>query len=121
MLFDIGYNYVVFNVELWLGCILQWVFVMYLCDGLVIFSKVGILIGQVGISGVEQCDFFFVVIECSCVVLLCNLYCDYLDIFQFYGIGLEQISDELLIVLECMWCSGMFWLFGINIYIGVVM
>lgn len=52
-LFDMGYNYFGFYVELCLGCILCLLLKQYLCDLLVILSKGGMLIGQVGISGVE--------------------------------------------------------------------
>jgi len=120
-LFDTGHNYAAFNAEPRLGRILQRAFATHPRDGLVISSKAGTLTGQAGISGAEQRDFSPAAIERSCAASLRNLHCDHLDIFQLHGIGLEQISDELLTALERMRRSGMFRLLGINTHTGAVM
>lgn len=120
-LFDTGHNYAAFNAEPRLGRILQRAFATHPRDGLVISSKGGTLTGQAGVSGAEQRDFSAASIERSCAASLRNLHCDHLDIFQLHGIGLEQITDELLGALQRMRRNGMFRLLGINTHTGATM
>lgn len=120
-LFDTGHNYSAFNAEPRLGRILQRAFASHPRDGLVISSKGGTLTGQAGVSGAEQRDFSAASIERSCAASLRNLHCDHLDVFQLHGIGLEQITDELLGALQRMRRNGMFRLLGINTHTAATM
>lgn len=120
-LFDTGHNYSAFNAEPRLGRILQRAYASHPRDGLVISSKAGTLTGQAGISGAEHRDFSPANIERSCAASLRNLHCDHLDIFQLHGIGLHELSDELLTALERMRRNGMFRLLGINTHTGAIM
>lgn len=120
-LFDTGHNYSAFNAEPRLGRILQRAFASHPRDGLVISSKGGTLTGQAGVSGAEQRDFSPEAIERSCAASLRNLHCDHLDVFQLHGIGLEQITDELLGALQRMRRNGMFSLLGINTHTAATM
>ncbi|HCV95825.1 MAG TPA: oxidoreductase [Stenotrophomonas sp.] len=113
-LFDTGHNYSAFHAEPRLGRILQRAFAAHPRDGLVISSKAGTLTGQAGVSGAEQRDFSPENIERSCAASLRNLQCGHLDIFQLHGIGVPQITDELLTALDRMRRNGMFKLLGIN-------
>ncbi len=113
-LFDTGHNYSAFHAEPRLGRILQRAFAAHPRDGLVISSKAGTLTGQAGVSGAEQRDFSPANIERSCAASLRNLQCGHLDIFQLHGIGVPQITDELLTALDRMRRNGMFKLLGIN-------
>ncbi|MEG2805507.1 aldo/keto reductase [Stenotrophomonas sp.] len=120
-LFDTGHNYSGFNAEPRLGRILQRAFAAHPRDGLVISSKAGTLTGQAGVSGAEQRDFSPDNIERSCAASLRNLQCDHLDIFQLHGIGVPQITDELLTALDRMRRNGMFRLLGINTHTAETM
>ncbi|MCF7752057.1 aldo/keto reductase [Bacillus subtilis subsp. subtilis] len=120
-LLDTGHNYSAFNAEPRLGRILQRAYASHPRDTLVISSKAGTLTGQAGISGAEQRDFSPGSIERSCAASLRNLHCDHLDIFQLHGIGLDELSDELLTALERMRRNGMFRLLGINTHTGSIM
>lgn len=113
-LFDTGHNYSAFHAEPRLGRILQRAYAAHPRDGLVISSKAGTLTGQAGVSGAEQRDFSPENIERSCAASLRNLQCGHLDIFQLHGIGVPQITDELLTALDRMRRNGMFKLLGIN-------
>jgi aryl-alcohol dehydrogenase-like predicted oxidoreductase len=120
-LFDTGHNYSAFNAEPRLGRILQRAFAAHPRDGLVISSKAGTLTGQAGVSGAEQRDFSPENIERSCAASLRNLHCGHLDIFQLHGIGVPQITDELLSALDRMRRNGMFRLLGINTHTAETM
>lgn len=113
-LFDTGHNYSGFHAEPRLGRILHRARAEHPRDALVISSKAGTLSGQAGVGGGEQRDFSPAAIERSCAASLQNLQCGHLDIFQLHGIGVPQITDELLTALDRMRRNGMFQLLGIN-------
>lgn len=120
-LFDTGHNYSGFHAEPRLGRILGQAFARHRRESLLISSKAGTLSGQAGVTGGEQRDFSPASIEHSCVQSLRNLQCGQLDIFQLHGIGVPQITDELLTALERMRRNGMFRFLGINTHTAETM